>query len=62
VKLRDVMNGYALVKAAYPNKTLPNLVYEGDVSDMMEPLQKMKMSVMLLPFMSVEELESSSMK
>ena len=28
-KLRDVMNGYALVKVAYPNKTLPEMVYDG---------------------------------
>ena len=28
-KLRDVMNGYALVKVAYPNKKLPGMVFEG---------------------------------
>jgi hypothetical protein len=60
VKLRDVMNGYALVKAAHPNKTLPDLVYKGNVSDMMGTLQEMKTSVMLFPFVNDEDLVSSS--
>jgi hypothetical protein len=60
VKLRDVMNGYALVKAAYPNKNMSGLVYKGDVSDMMGTLQMMKTSVMLLPFVSMDVLASSS--
>jgi len=30
---RDVMNGYALVKAAYPNKVLSPLIYDGDVTE-----------------------------
>ena len=29
VLYRDVMNGYALVKAAYPNKTMSPLVFQG---------------------------------
>jgi hypothetical protein len=56
VKLRDVMNGYALVKAAYPKKILSPLVYGGEISDMLEPLQKLKRNVMLLPFVSVDDL------
>ena len=28
VRLRDSMNGYAIVKAAYPNKLMPDLMFE----------------------------------
>ena len=31
-RLRDSMNGYLLVKAAYPNKSMPSCVYSGETS------------------------------
>jgi hypothetical protein len=54
-RFRDIMNGYALVASAYPDKTLPAMVYKGDVSDMVkvsseEALSAMRMVVMLCPF------------
>jgi hypothetical protein len=30
---RDVMNGYALVKAAYPDKVMSPLIYSGEERD-----------------------------
>ena len=35
-KLRDVMNGYALVKAAYPNKEVPAMVNDGKCATLAE--------------------------
>ena len=42
---RDVMNGYALVKAAYPNKTLSPLIYSGDVTEITVGLVSMQAMV-----------------
>jgi hypothetical protein len=42
---RDVMNGYALVKAAYPNKTLSPLIYSGDVTEITVGLVSMQAKV-----------------
>ena len=39
---RDVMNGYALVRAAYPNKVLPDLVYKDDASEVLAALTVMQ--------------------
>jgi hypothetical protein len=58
VLFRDIMNGYALVKAAYPKKTMSKLVYNGDISEMIESLQDMKASVMLCPFVTDDGLSS----
>ena len=32
VLYRDVMNGYALVKAAYPKKSMSPLIFQGDAT------------------------------
>ena len=42
---RDVMNGYALVKAAYPNKRLSPLVFGGDASSVTAALVSMQVLV-----------------
>ena len=42
---RDVMNGYALVKAAYPGKKLSPLVYSGDASNVTAALVSMQVMV-----------------
>ena len=39
VRLRDIMNGYSLVKAAYPNKRLSEYVYDGGSEKGLEGLQ-----------------------
>ena len=33
VRLRDIANGYSLVKAAYPNFPMSKLVYDGKVDE-----------------------------
>ena len=45
VVFRDVMNGYALVKAAYPNKKLSPLIYDGDVGEITVGLVAMQCKV-----------------
>ena len=42
VLYRDVMNGYALVKAAYPNKAMSPLVYQGDATSVTAALVMMQ--------------------
>jgi hypothetical protein len=45
VKYRDIMNGYSLVKAAYPNKQMSEYVYEGGSS---QSLQMVQASIMMM--------------
>ena len=47
VRYRDIMNGYSLVKAAYPDKQMSEYVYEGGSSNTLEVVQAgiMMMSV-----------------
>ena len=39
VKYRDIMNGYSLVKAAYPDKQMSEYVYDGGSSNTLEVVQ-----------------------
>ena len=45
VIFRDVMNGYALVKAAFPDKTMSPLIYDGDVKGITVGLVEMRCKV-----------------
>jgi hypothetical protein len=56
VMMRDVMNGYALVRAAYPEKSLPPMVYEGDVSEVTAALTVLQVSIMEIEGMIPKEL------
>ena len=49
VRLRDIANGYSLVKAAYPNFPMSNLVYEGKAGDGDASLQECSVSSWDLP-------------
>jgi hypothetical protein len=42
VRLRDISNGYSLVKAAYPNFHMSNLVYDGKADEEIASLQDMQ--------------------
>ena len=55
---RDVMNGYALVKAAFPNKKMSPLIYSGDVTDLTVGLVSMQEMVQTMEGMfSVSDLD-----
>jgi hypothetical protein len=56
VMFRDIMNGYAIVHAAYPNKKMSNLIYKGDVSDLVGSLKCMQTNLMLLPWFNSDEV------
>ena len=57
VLYRDVMNGYALVKAAYPKKTMSPLVYEGDATYVTAALSVMHAVVKEMDgYLSVDQL------
>ena len=45
VRYRDMMNGYSLVKAAYPDKQMSEYVYEGGSS---QSLQMVQASIMMM--------------
>ena len=45
VIFRDVMNGYALVKAAFPDKKMSPLIYDGDVKGITAGLVEMRCKV-----------------
>jgi hypothetical protein len=45
VLFRDVMNGYALVKSAFPSKQLSPLIYDGDVGEITVGLMEMQCKV-----------------
>ena len=42
---RDVMNGYGLVRAAYPSKDLPDCVYKGDVTEITTALVSLQIKI-----------------
>lgn len=48
-RLRDIMNGYSLVKAAYPNKVISPYVYGGDEGGMPVTLVHIKQMIMEQP-------------
>ena len=43
---RDVMNGYSLVAAAYPDKVLPSMIYKGNVENVTAALAVLQVKVM----------------
>jgi hypothetical protein len=43
---RDVMNGYALVRAAHPSYPMSDMVYKGDASKVTAALTVMQIKVM----------------
>lgn len=43
---RDVMNGYSLVAAAYPDKVLPSMIYKGNVENVTAALTVLQVKVM----------------
>ena len=58
---RDVMNGYALVKAAYPGKKLPTMVHSGDASHVTAALISVQLMVKEMGmYLSVDQLCSPS--
>ena len=56
VKFRDTMNGYALVKAAYPDKVMSPLIYSGEGSWKGDSKAAAVQMVMSLDWHTVEEL------
>jgi hypothetical protein len=56
VMFRDVMNGYAIVRAAYPDKKMSELVYNGDINDILFNLERAQKRVMLLPWLNSQEV------
>jgi hypothetical protein len=56
VLFRDIMNGYAIVRAAYPDKKMSELIYKGDISDMMDSLKCMQINVMLFPWLTADQV------
>ena len=62
VRHRDVANGYSLVKAAYPDYPLPDYVHPGAARNGKcgeSHLRDHQAAMMMVPFMSVEELGES---
>ena len=49
-RLRDVMCGYSLVKAAYPNKRIPELVHVESMSSVMVNLVGVQRAIMSYKF------------
>jgi len=43
---RDVMNGYALVKAGHPGKDLPDEVFKGNASEVTTALKVLQIQIM----------------
>jgi hypothetical protein len=57
VMFRDVMNGYAIVRAAYPDKKMSDLIYRGDVSGLIENnLKGMQINLLLFPWLNADEV------
>ena len=48
VKFRDCMNGYALVKSAYPELKMSPLIYSGETSSVIVGLTRVQQIVMEL--------------
>jgi hypothetical protein len=46
VRLRDIANGYSLVKAAYPNFPMSKLVYDGKSNGDVATLQDMQRAIL----------------
>jgi hypothetical protein len=59
VRFRDTMNGYALVKAAYPEMNVSDLVYNGEENDIGFGLKKMQSLVMMFQTFGVDDFPDS---
>ena len=60
---RDIMNGYAIVKAAYPNKTMSPLIYSGDVTEVTVNLVGMQANVRTMDdYFSMSDLDGEPQK
>ena len=59
VRHRDVANGYALVKAAYPDKQLPDYVYGGEVVDILSNLTCLQMDIMESAWVASKDFDES---
>ena len=55
VNHRDVINGYALVKAARPKKRLPEYVHVGNELTHNQNLSALCVSLMKAPYLSCDE-------
>ncbi len=53
---RDVMNGYALVRTAYPEKKLPGYVVVGNSMNEQKSMAKLTAAIMAVPFLHCEQL------
>jgi hypothetical protein len=56
VRLRDVMNGYALVRSAYPDKEMSPLVYAGPVKGKPLSFGAMTMAINKFECVPIEDL------
>ena len=57
-RLRDSMNGYLLVKAAYPNKSMPPCVYNGEQDEgRTSDLKQAQAMVMRFSYLSVDTID-----
>jgi hypothetical protein len=55
VRLRDIANGYSLVKAAYPNFPMSNLVYSGKAGEGETSLQEVQRIILGLTIVDAVE-------
>ena len=55
VRLRDSMNGYSLVKAAYPNKSMPSCVYSGEQEEVSVSLAVVQATIMQMTYFTIDE-------
>ena len=55
VRLRDIANGYSLVKAAHPNFPMSNLVYSGVAEGGYASLQDMQRTILGLTIVDAAE-------
>ena len=55
VRLRDIANGYSLVKAAYPNFHMSNLVYSGKAGEGETSLQEVQRIILGLTIVDAAE-------
>ena len=56
-RLRDSMNGYLLVKAAYPNKAMPSCVYDGEQDEgRSADLKQVQAMIMRFSYLAVDTM------
>ena len=60
-RLRDSMNGYLLVKAAYPNKAMPSCVYDGEQDEGRSgDLKQVQAMIMRFSYLAVDTVDNAS--